>query len=469
MAKQDKQERRLQKEQAKAAKAGEKAAAKAQRRAAKPRRKAKKADLENEPVPEAQPATFRPRLELVTEPGPVKHLHWEAEQRARRAAEAARLSEPAAPAAAPREQPALPPLGGRRRTLYTTENGNQVVAYEQGGRRQLAITEERDGQLQEVPFDESQVDQVIGTPGEPTPLQEALHEAPPVTVQEEPKRGFWRRKAAAPAQPAVEHIYRPVEVVETITSVQPPALRPAAQPETGLDAWEPDAAFRQAVRPARPAPRVQAPRKAAARKPRKAAPTLRQAPRSPKRKLVRKPARAYPGDNHPVIDIEGIGPIYAKKLEKMRIGTTGLLNVAKPGRVARRLKVPAKTVRKWQAQAELIKVPGIGPQFAEALARSGVKGIDELKKRSAPDLSKQVAKYLGGLGSNVVGQPLTPKRIAAWKRKAQPMRRVKVDLGKLAVADHGLPPPWLREAAGKKAKRAARKTAKKAAKTRRSR
>ncbi|HUR63674.1 MAG TPA: DUF4332 domain-containing protein [Candidatus Thermoplasmatota archaeon] len=465
MAKLSKEERRLQKEQAKAAKAEERAAAKAQRRAAKPR-KARKADLENEPVPEAQPAAFRPRLELVTEPGPVKHLHWEAEQRAR-AAEAARLSESAGPAApAPaREPPGLPPLGGRRRTLYTTENGNQVVAYEQDGRRQLAITEERDGRLQEVPFDESQVDQVIGTQGEPTPLQEALHEAPPVTVQEEPKRGFWRRKAAAPAQPAVEHIYRPVEIVETITSVQPPA----AQPETELDAWEPDAASRQAVRPARPAPRAQAPRKAAARKPRKAAPTLKQAPRSPKRKLVRKPARAYPGDNHPVIDIEGIGPVYAKKLEKMRIGTTGLLNVAKPGRVARRLKVPAKTVRKWQAQAELIKVPGIGPQFAEALARSGVKGIDELKRRSAPDLSRQVAKYLGGLGSNVVGQPLTPKRIAAWKRKAQPMRRVKVDLGKLAVADHGLPPPWLREAAGKAGKTAARKTAKKTAKARRSR
>ncbi|MEA3203559.1 MAG: hypothetical protein QOI63_1234, partial [Thermoplasmata archaeon] len=294
-------------------------------------------------------------------------------------------------------------------------------------------------------------DRVIGEPAaEPAPLQESVAAAPQTVIQEEPKKGFFRRKKAdaAPAQPVVEHVYRPVELVEQMPAAAKAA--PVAQQEQEVDAWEPGAALQQTTRPARPP---------VARKPRATA-QLQQV-RRPRRKLVRKPARAYPGDNHPVIDIEGIGPTYAKKLEKMHITTTGLLNVARAGRVAKKLKVPAKTVRKWQAEAELVKVRGIGPQFAEALARSGVTGIDELKRRSAPDLAKQVAKYLEGLDANVVGQPLTPKRIAAWKRKAQPMRRVKVDLDRLAVPDHGIPPPWLREKAGKKP---ARKTAKKSSK-----
>ncbi|MEA3202828.1 MAG: hypothetical protein QOI63_494, partial [Thermoplasmata archaeon] len=135
------EERRLQKEQAKAAKAE----AKAQRKAGKDR-KGEPADEAGEPEPMPEPAMHRPRLELVTEPGPVKHLHWDAERRARLAAQAA---PPPAPSPAPEPAAQALPNLGRRRTLYTTENGNQVVAYGQGPRRQLAITEGG----QEVAFD----------------------------------------------------------------------------------------------------------------------------------------------------------------------------------------------------------------------------------------------------------------------------------------------------------------------------
>jgi predicted flap endonuclease-1-like 5' DNA nuclease len=475
MAKPTREERRLEKEQAKAAKAEARAvakAAKAESRSAPKERKGRKqrradeAALGLEPVAVPEPIVMRPRLELVVEPGPVKHLHWDAEERARLAAEEASAEETApepAPAPLPEAPRELPVLGGRRRTLYTTENGNQVVAYERAGSRQLAITEQRGGRLEEVPFDESRVDRIVGEEPEPPVLQETAGTAPQGVEAEEPKRGFFRRRKAEPTPPAtpvVEHVYRPVELVDSmpLAQAETPLVTKPTQTQQ-VEAWEPDASLRQVVRPARPVP---APR--AKKAVRKVAPTLRQAPRKPRRKLVHKPALVYPGDNHPVIDIEGVGPTYAKKLEKMRITTTGLLNVARAGRVAKKLKVPAKTVRKWQAQAELIKVRGIGPQYAEALARSGVKGIDELKKRDAEGIAKQVAKYLRGLDATVVGQPLTPKRIAQWQRKAKPMRRVKVNLETLAVPDHGIPPPWLRETTGKSVKKAVRKTAKKAGK-----
>ncbi|MCA1811537.1 MAG: DUF4332 domain-containing protein [Halobacteriales archaeon] len=471
MANATREERKLQKGQARLAKAEQKAAAEAERRAQKEARKSRRKGGgepvgEEDTVPEAAaPAPFVPRLELVTEPGPVKHLHWDAEARARiaekKAAARSRPALPAAPAAEPlpEEAPAPSQLLGRRRTLYTTERGNQVVAYGRGGSRQLALTEERGGELQEVPFDESRVDRIIGSESE-APLQEA-QEAPLAEAETKagkPKRGFFRRRKAeaAPAstQPVVEHIYRPVEPVATLTTETVAAPAPRTQREQAVEAWEPDGALRQVHR----AQRVPSARPAPS-KPTRAAPSAK-----PRRRARRKPARIYPGDNHPVIDIEGIGPTYAKKLEAMGVTTTGLLNVAQPGRIAARLQVPRKTVRKWQAQAELIKVRGIGPQFAEALARSGVSGIDELKRRKPDDLAKQVAKYLAGVDQTVVGQPLTAKRIARWKRKAQPMRRVKANLERLAVPTHGIPPPWLREdATGRKGKKTARKAARKSA------
>ncbi|HEX2067014.1 MAG TPA: DUF4332 domain-containing protein [Candidatus Thermoplasmatota archaeon] len=394
-----------------------------------------------------------PRLELVTEPGPVKRLHWDAEAGARAqgpAEAAARPSPLAANEAPPPRQAATPEpqaelqahaprLVGRRRTLYTTDHGNQVVAYERDGRRQLAITEPRGGRLEEVPFDEAQVDRVIGQ-AEPAAPAEGQQASP---AKAKPRRFFFLRRRQATAAPAAgapvaEHVDRPADVVQP-----PPGGEAIAKRGPAVDAWEPGAA-----------PRGKA----------------QERTRAPRRRTARQPQRAYAGDNHPVIDIEGIGPVHARKLERMGITTTGLLAVARPGRIARGVGVPAKTVRTWQAEAELLKVRGIGPQFAEALARAGVTGIDELKRRSAQEVAQQVAQHLDGLDATVVGQPVTPRRVAAWKRKAKPMRRVKVDRTVLAAPNHGLPPPWLRENA-KPAKKAVRRKAneKVARKVRRSR
>lgn len=328
-----------QKAQEKLAKADEKARQKAEKEARKGKGPAEAAEA---PV-ESQPIVVRPRLELVLEPGPVKHVHWDAEA-------ASRLRGP----------------------------------------------EPDDGEEEPEP--------------KPLPILPDL---------------------------AASREFRKVDPVEVGTAPQ------------ALDAWEPTG---QSV--ARPAPRAPSRAKRTRRK------TLRQAPRKAVAKRgPRKAKRVYPGDNHPVIDIEGIGPVYAKKLEKLGITTTGLLGIAKPGRVANKIGVPRRTVKMWQAEAELIKVRGIGPQFAEAMARAGVKGIDELKQRKAEDIAKQVAKYLRKLDVNVIGQPVTPKRVARWKRKAKPMRRVKVDKKALAVPTHGIPPPWLREGTSNRTGKAGGKSA----------
>lgn len=133
----------------------------------------------------------------------------------------------------------------------------------------------------------------------------------------------------------------------------------------------------------------------------------------------------YKGDIHDVIDVEGIGPVYAEKLRQAGVASTARLCYENPATLAETIGAPEKTVRSWQAMAQLMKVSGIGPQYAEALARAGIMGIDELKRRSAARMADQVNEYLDSLDSNVLGTKITERRIAGWQAASKAMRRVR--------------------------------------------
>lgn len=141
------------------------------------------------------------------------------------------------------------------------------------------------------------------------------------------------------------------------------------------------------------------------------------------------PERAYydyPGDVHPVEDIEGIGAIYGEKLRNAGVHTTARLRFENAQGLADKVGVPLKTVQQWQAMAELVKVKGIGPQYAEALARAGVDGIATLKRRAASTLTGQVNAYLESLETTVVGTKITEARVEGWKKAAEGMKRVRL-------------------------------------------
>ncbi len=133
----------------------------------------------------------------------------------------------------------------------------------------------------------------------------------------------------------------------------------------------------------------------------------------------------YKGDDHPVEDVEGIGTVYAQKLASQGIETTGRLCYESSAKLSKAIDVPMKTIETWQSMAQLMKVTGIGPQYAEALARAGIGGIDELKRRSAGRLADQVNEYLAGLQTTVVGNKITERRVAGWQAAAKSMRRVR--------------------------------------------
>ncbi len=134
----------------------------------------------------------------------------------------------------------------------------------------------------------------------------------------------------------------------------------------------------------------------------------------------------YPGDIHLVEDVEGIGIVYGAKLRDLGIETTARLGYEDAGHVADRLGIARTTVETWQSMAELMKAKGVGPQYAEAMARAGVKGIADLKKRSAASIADQVNEYLQGIEVTVVGQKITAKRVEGWQDAAKSMRRIRL-------------------------------------------
>ncbi|MES2154826.1 MAG: DUF4332 domain-containing protein [bacterium] len=136
----------------------------------------------------------------------------------------------------------------------------------------------------------------------------------------------------------------------------------------------------------------------------------------------------YTGDIHNVEDIEGIGRIYGAKLAQAGVLTTARLAYEEPESLGKRVGVPKKTVEQWQHMGELMKISGVGKQYAEALARAGIQGIAELKRRSPDAIANQVNNYLDTLETNVLGTKITSKRVEGWQKAAAKMRKVRLDV-----------------------------------------
>lgn len=94
-------------------------------------------------------------------------------------------------------------------------------------------------------------------------------------------------------------------------------------------------------------------------------------------------------------DIEGIGPVYGEKLRSAGITSVeDLLEkcASKSGRssLANETGISEKEILKWTNHADLFRIDGVGPQFAELLEASGVDTVKELRNRNAENLHAKI-------------------------------------------------------------------------------
>jgi predicted flap endonuclease-1-like 5' DNA nuclease len=111
--------------------------------------------------------------------------------------------------------------------------------------------------------------------------------------------------------------------------------------------------------------------------------------------------RDTPGEeakfHHEVDFIEGIGPKYGAALKEQGIETPLALlesGATPKGRkkLAEKTGISAKLILTWVNQADLMRIKGIGSQYADLLEEAGVDTVPELARRNPSNLHEKVVE-----------------------------------------------------------------------------
>ncbi len=116
-----------------------------------------------------------------------------------------------------------------------------------------------------------------------------------------------------------------------------------------------------------------------------------------------------------LVDIEGVGATYAEKLAAAGINKVEdlLAKCAAPaGRkaLAEETGIADKLILKWTNHADLIRIHGVGPQFAELLEAAGVDTVKEFRHRNAENLAAKMEEV--NAEKNLVNRVPSVKELA---------------------------------------------------------
>lgn len=125
---------------------------------------------------------------------------------------------------------------------------------------------------------------------------------------------------------------------------------------------------------------------------------------------------------YPVIDIEGIGKVYAEKLNGIGIKTTDdLLERAKDpkGRkaLAEETGIDGSRILKWANMSDLMRIKGVAEEYSELLEAAGVDTVKELKHRVPANLAAKMAEV--NEAKSLVRQVPSEKMVEKWVEEAK--------------------------------------------------
>lgn len=126
-----------------------------------------------------------------------------------------------------------------------------------------------------------------------------------------------------------------------------------------------------------------------------------------------------------LIDIEGIGETYAKKLADAGLNTTDDL-LAAAGSAAGREKLAASTglttkqILEWVNRADLMRVNGVGSEFSDLLEASGVDTVKELATRVPANLQAKMAEV--NAEKKLTRRTPTLNEVEKWVAEAKGMK-----------------------------------------------
>jgi predicted flap endonuclease-1-like 5' DNA nuclease len=127
-----------------------------------------------------------------------------------------------------------------------------------------------------------------------------------------------------------------------------------------------------------------------------------------------------------LIDIEGIGQVYASRLKDAGVATTEALlseGATPKGRkdLAEKSGIAAKRILHWVNRADLFRVPGVGEQYSDLLAAAGVETVLELAQRTPEHLHAKMMEI--GHAKHLVRHLPSLEQVSLWVRQAKALPR----------------------------------------------
>lgn len=127
-----------------------------------------------------------------------------------------------------------------------------------------------------------------------------------------------------------------------------------------------------------------------------------------------------------IIDIEGVGPVFAKKLKEAGVATTDALLVAgatPKGRkeLAAKAGLDETKILEWVNRADLYRIKGVGSEYSDLLEAAGVDTVVELSKRVPANLFAKMVE-VNNAKKLVRKMPIEPQ-VKDWIEQAKALPR----------------------------------------------
>jgi predicted flap endonuclease-1-like 5' DNA nuclease len=127
-----------------------------------------------------------------------------------------------------------------------------------------------------------------------------------------------------------------------------------------------------------------------------------------------------------IIDIEGIGPVYAEKFQS--IGIRSVAQLLKAGaqpkgrqELADKTGISKDLILEWVNHADLYRIKGVAEEYSDLLEEAGVDTVVELATRNPENLYKKIIET--NQEKKIVRRPPSQKMVEDWITQAKDMPR----------------------------------------------
>ena len=148
--------------------------------------------------------------------------------------------------------------------------------------------------------------------------------------------------------------------------------------------------------------------------------------------VVEKPLRSVEVIEKPqrrvrnIIEIEGIGPKYAERLNAIEIKTTDdLLEAGSTPKerndLAEKTGISPKLILEWVNIADLFRIEGVGEEYSDLLEEAGVDTVIELSRRNPENLHTKIVEI--NEEKNLVRRVPSLEQVKEWINQAKNLPR----------------------------------------------